>query len=151
MNCSNCGLEIQIGWKVCPSCKSSLEKEKCSTCDRELEIDWEICPFCPQPKNIIEEESIECLKVKIHGINYAGTYDPYDFGKMEGGRVEGFLSVENVNDTIDQLVSLHPFSVNEDCLLFTIYPKSGEGELSMSFDNKKILVEEYTDSMHSVK
>jgi len=42
-------MEIQSDWKVCPSCKNSLEKEKCSKCDRELEIGWVVCPFCPQP------------------------------------------------------------------------------------------------------
>jgi len=101
-------------------------------------------------KHTTEEELVECVKISTYGINSDGTYDPYDWGSLEGGHVEGYLTVENVNEIIDQLFSLHPFSSKDDTLTFSVKPKSGEGELGLAFDYQKITVDEYTDSMHSV-
>lgn len=142
MPCHNCGYEVQDDWKVCPSCKISLEKEKCSTCNRELEIEWEVCPFCPQQKNSTEENLVECVEISCFGIYPDGTFNPEWDENMNGS--SGYLSIEKVNQILDELINLHPFVAKGDIeLTFAIKPKSGEGELALSFGNERVSVEEY--------
>jgi len=148
MPCHNCQYEVQDDWKVCPSCKISLEKEKCSTCNRELEIEWEVCPFCPQQKNSTEGHLVECVEISCFGIYPDGTFNPEWDENMNGS--SGYLSIEKVNQILDELINLHPFVAKGDIeLTFAIKPKSGVGELALSFGNERVSVEDETDKKKS--
>lgn len=52
MNCPNCHLEIEPGWKVCPSCAMMLlEIRMCPKCNEALHANWKACPFCSTDLN----------------------------------------------------------------------------------------------------
>ena len=45
LQCSNCGGELQEGWKACPSCGERVIM-KCNHCGKEIEEGWKVCPYC---------------------------------------------------------------------------------------------------------
>ncbi len=44
-SCSNCGGEVQEGWKMCPFCGTKLEL-RCPGCNQKMDEAWHVCPFC---------------------------------------------------------------------------------------------------------
>lgn len=46
MDCPNCKQkEINLDWKRCPMCATTLAK-RCPSCENMLESNWNICPYC---------------------------------------------------------------------------------------------------------
>ena len=45
LNCRTCGMEIEIDYNYCPSCKTQIKKA-CIKCGKMIDVSWRRCPYC---------------------------------------------------------------------------------------------------------